>query len=188
VGRRSVQELVPSFEPETELERAISEDPELVAGLAWGKPRKGHPEGSVASHVEDLLSRLEETGESGERRALLRFIILVHDSLKCRVRDWLPKRGENHHAMRARRFAERYTDDERILSAIELHDRPYAIWRRLNRTGRLPERQFDDMMARVADPDLFLRFVELDQSTEGKNPKPIRWFREELRRRKLAAA
>lgn len=181
---RRADELVPSFEPETDLERALARDPELVAGLTWGRPRQGHPEGSVAAHVDDLLRRLERTGESGERRAMLRFICLVHDSLKYRARNWLPKRGENHHAMRARRFAERYTDDERILSAIELHDRPYAIWRRLRRTGRLDERAFDDMMARLADPELFLSFVELDQATEGKNPEPIRWFRDELKRRR----
>ena len=32
--------------------------------------------------------------------------------------------------MRARRFAERYTDDERLLATIELHDRPYNLWRK----------------------------------------------------------
>jgi HD domain-containing protein len=182
----TASELVPAFAPETELERALASDPELVAGLRWGKPRKGHPEGSVAAHVDDLLRRLEDSPDRGERRSMLRIIILVHDSLKYRVRDWLPKRGENHHAMLARRFAERYTQDERILSAIELHDRPYAIWRRMKRTGRLDERAFEEMMRRLPDPDLFLRFVELDQSAEGKNPEPIRWFREELSRRRAA--
>jgi hypothetical protein len=35
--------------------------------------------------------------------------------------------------------------------------------------------------------DLFLRFVELDGSTEGKNPEPLRWFQAELGRRGLFA-
>ena len=39
------------------------------------------------------------------------------------------------------------------------------------------------MLERLADPALFLRFVELDGSTEGKNPEPVRWLEEELRRR-----
>jgi hypothetical protein len=30
--------------------------------------------------------------------------------------------GENHHAMIARRFAERYVDDPKLLDVIELHD------------------------------------------------------------------
>ena len=169
--------------PESDLERALLDDPELREGLAWGEPRAGHPEGSIAAHVVDLLAKVDEMGEPDERRSLLRVIVIVHDAFKSRVRDWLPKTGENHHAMRARRFAERYTDDERILSTIELHDRPYAIWRRMKRKGALDERAFEDMMEKVADRELFLRFVELDGSTEGKKPEPIDWFRGELRRR-----
>jgi hypothetical protein len=89
--------------------------------------------------------------------------------------------------MRARRFAERYTDDERLLATIELHDRPYAIWRRMRRSGSLDERAFEDMMGKLEDPALFLAFVELDGSTEGKNPEPIDWFREQLRERGAVA-
>jgi hypothetical protein len=171
--------------PETELERSISRDPQLLAGLAWGNPRKGHPEGAVGAHVADLVEMIEGWGERGARRSALRFLALLHDSLKREVNNLLPKTGEKHHAMRARRLAERYTDDERLLAAIELHDRPYAIWRRMQRKGRLDERAFSEMLHRIPDPELFLRFVELDGSTEGKDPEPIRWFREELGRRGL---
>jgi hypothetical protein len=178
-----VSELIPGFEPQGELERGLVRDPTLLAGLAWGSPREGHPEGSVGAHVGDLLRRLEEWDEPEPRRSMLRFIALVHDSLKCRVKRWLPKTGENHHAMRARRFAERYTSDERLLGAIELHDRPYAIWRRRLRTGKHQDERIDAMLARLPDPGLFLRFVELDGSTPGKRSEPISWLRDELSRR-----
>jgi hypothetical protein len=36
------------------------------------------------------------------------------------------------------------------------------------------------MMKRIPDPELFLRFIELDASTEGKRPEPVEWFRDEL--------
>ncbi|HEX2234391.1 MAG TPA: hypothetical protein VHG69_13610 [Thermoleophilaceae bacterium] len=156
-----------------------------MEGLAWGEPREGHPEGSVGQHVADLLRTLESWEEPEPRRSHLRFIALVHDSQKNRVQNWRPRTGSNHHAARARRLAERYTDDERLLCAIEHHDRPYAIWRRMKRTGRDQDEQLDEMLAKVPDPTLFLRFVELDGSSEGKNPEPIRWFREELERRGL---
>jgi hypothetical protein len=39
------------------------------------------------------------------------------------------------------------------------------------------------MLERLPDRDLFVRFVELDGSTEGKNPEPIAWLKEELKRR-----
>jgi len=178
-------ELVPGFVPETELERAIGEDPQLLAGLAWGKPRRGHPEGTVGTHVADLLRKIEGDNHPSETRSLLRFVALVHDGFKYRVHEWLPRTGANHHAARARRFAERFTDDERLLATIEYHDGPYAIWRRMERRGKLDKRRLEEMLRHVPDPELFLLFIELDGSTEGKNPEPIRWFREELERRGL---
>jgi hypothetical protein len=178
-------ELIPGFEPETELERRLSSDPQLLRGLAWGEPRAGHPEGPVGTHVSHLLETLDVSGETGKRRERLRFIALVHDAFKSQVREALPRIGENHHAMRARRFAKRFTDDERVLATIELHDKPYALWRKLQRRGKLDERGFRRMMRRVPDAELFLRFIELDGSTEGKRPEPIEWFRDELVTRDL---
>jgi hypothetical protein len=179
----SAEESIPGFKPENERERALARDERVLRGLTWGKPRHGHPEGSVGAHVADLLRTLETWELPEPLRSDLRFIALVHDSLKREVKEWLPKTGENHHAMRARRLAEGYTDDERLLATIEQHDRPYAIWRRMRRKGRLDEPALEDMLARIPDPELFLRFVELDGSSEAKNPEPVRWLREELEKR-----
>lgn len=174
-----------SVAAETDLERALLEDPVLRAGLAWGKPRRGHPEGTVGAHVADLLEAIDRWGETGKRREELRFLALVHDSLKYKVSNWLPHIGENHHATRARRFAEGYTDDERLLATIEQHDRPYNIWRKAQRKGRADDHAVNEMIDRIPDLDLFLRFVELDGSTEGKNHEPIRWLKAELAQRGL---
>jgi hypothetical protein len=178
-------ELIPGFEPETDLEAAALREPDLRRGLAWGRPRRSHPEGRVGNHVADLLGEIDKTGETGERRSQLRFVAIVHDSFKRDVRRWLPRTGENHHAMRARRFAERLTDDERLLATIELHDRPYAIWRKLRRRRRPDERALEDLLARIPDHGLFLRFIEVDGASEAKKDKPIDWFREQLRERDL---
>jgi len=175
--------VIEGFEPENELERRVMEEPALLEGLAWGEPRAGHPEGAVGAHVADLLERLDREGVAGEERAVLRFVAIVHDAFKCKVRERLPRVGENHHAMRARRFAERFVDDERTLAVIELHDRPYALWRKMKRKGKLDDAAFRRMLGRIPDPALFLRFIELDGSTEGKRQEPIDWFREELRSR-----
>ena len=85
--------------------------------------------------------------------------------------------------MRARRFAERYTDDERLLSTLELHDRPYSLWRRCGARASSTSAALPACSERLADPALFLRFVELDGSTEGKNPEPVSGWGSELRRR-----
>jgi hypothetical protein len=183
-----VADLVPGFEPENDLERRLDADRRLVEGLAWGRPRKGHPEGAVANHLAHLLETIDEWGETGARRADLRFISLVHDAFKHAVRPLRPKSGENHHAMRARRFAEKYTDDERVLATIALHDRPYGLWRRRRWTAGVPRHKVDSMLARIPDLELFVRFVELDGSTEGKTAQPIDWLLEEIRRRGLTTA
>jgi hypothetical protein len=179
------RELIPGFSPETDLERLVTQEPALLEGLAWGEPRAGHPEGPVGVHVAHLLEQIDRDGLSGEQREVLRFIALVHDALKYKVRERLPRVGENHHAMRARRFAERFTDDERTLATIELHDRPYSIWRKLHRKGRLDESALERMLDRIPDKELFLRFIELDGSTEGKRAEPIEWLRDEMTRRGL---
>ena len=179
----AVAELLPGFVPESQLELSVLSEPDLLTGLAWGEPRFGHPEGAVAHHVADLLATLEGWEEPRGRRSALRFIALVHDGFKYEVRERLPKTWRNHHADRARRFAEDFTDDAAILSTIQHHDRPYAIWRKLKRTDKVDERQLAAMLEDIPDRDLFMRFVELDGSTAGKNPEPIHWFRKTLEQR-----
>ncbi|HEX8742521.1 MAG TPA: HD domain-containing protein [Thermoleophilaceae bacterium] len=180
--------LIAGFAAENALEDQVTSDPELLAGLAWGEPREAHPEGAVGNHVAELLETIDADGETGERRDQLRFIALVHDSFKYRQRDWLPRHGRNHHAFRARRFAERYTDDERLLATIELHDRPYHLWRKMRKRGKLDTDAFEDMLRRLPDPELFQRFIEVDGASEAKDPEPIRWLRAELEKRGLIAA
>jgi hypothetical protein len=168
----SVEELVPGFVPENELERALIAAPELRRGLAWGRPRFGHPEARVGLHVAAILDRI---GHDPRLRADLRLIALVHDSFKYAVTPGEPWSRENDHATLARRFAERFTNDERVLCAIELHDELFWIW---HNGG-------DDIapvLARVPDVELYFRFVELDSTTEGKDPSLLWWIRQALAR------
>jgi hypothetical protein len=168
----TIGQLVPGFWPETALERALAVDPVLLCGLAWGRPRPGHPEGTVGVHVGHILAGITEP--AGGHRRRLRFLALVHDALKHRVRPGVGRSPDNDHAVLARRFAERYTDDPRLLVALELHDEPYRIWR----SGADDARgTLQTVLGRVPDRALFLRFVELDGSTNGKDPRPLAWVR-----------
>ena len=181
IPAQEIGELVPGFRPETALELTLSHQPELLAGLSWGKPRPAHPEGAVGAHVASLLEQIDYRNEPRTTRAALRIVALAHDSFKYQVQQWLPRTGENYHAMRARRFVERFTTDEPMLATVELHDRPYHTWKRLNRTGRFDAARFEAMLNRNPDHELFLTFVEIDGASEAKDPEPIRWFRDQLR-------
>jgi hypothetical protein len=167
--------------PETDLERQLLSDSQLRAGLAWGSPQFGHPEGRVAAHVAQILDAIEQ---DDPRRRDLRFLAMVHDSFKAAVSADAPWSADNDHAVLARRFAERFTDDERLLLALELHDEPYWLWR------SAPDRDaaLGSMLARVPDVELFARFVELDAANEGKDLSFLWWFRRALANRGLLPA
>ena len=165
--------MVPSITPETELERKMLDDPRLRAGIEWGAPRFGHPEGLVGEHVATMLAAIPN---DDPLRGDLRFLTLTHDSFKAAVRPhqrWSPA---NDHATFARRFAERFTSDERLLSTLKLHDEPYWIWR----TAEAPEQALRRVLDRLPDSELFTRSVELDAANEGKDLTFLWWFRREL--------
>src|SRR4051812_11504565 len=166
---------------ETDLERALLADAELRRGLAWGAPRFGHPEGRVGEHVAHLLGAI---APDSPLRAELRLVALLHDSFKHLVRRGPAYSPDADHAVLARRFAERFIDDERVLATIELHDEPYWLWH--NQGG--DSDALTALLRRVPDRELFLAFVELDASTEGKDPSLLFWLRYTLAARGLWTA
>jgi hypothetical protein len=165
--------MAAAITPQTRLEQQLLADPRLRAGLEWGAPRSGHPEGRVADHVAAMLAAI---APDDPLRDDLRLLALVHDSFKAEVRAHEPWSPDNDHAMLGRRFAERYTSDERLLSTLELHDEPYWIWRHAG----APEQALRPLLERLPDPELFARFVELDAANEGKDLTFLWWFRREL--------
>ena len=162
------ERLLPGFVAESELERSLIADQSVRRGLAWGAARPGHPEGTVAHHVTNMLSHVARDDPD---RAALRALTLIHDAGKrfvVRSTTWTP---DSDHALIARRLLGAHTDDERLLDAVELHDAPYWRWK----TGRAG----DGILPKGRDVDLplFVRFVELDASTEGKDVSFLWWFR-----------
>jgi hypothetical protein len=163
-------DLLPGFRAENALEERLTSDPRILAGLAWGSPQPGHPEGRVGTHVAEMLRRIPL---DDPQRSDLRAITIVHDAAKVAVRReeaWSP---DNDHAVLARRLAEAHTEDDRLLTTIELHDEAYWCWRRQDGVDASAQQ----VLARVTDAALLARFVELDASTEGKDLSFLWWFR-----------
>jgi hypothetical protein len=165
------EDLVPGFTPQDEAEWAIACDPDIRRGWAFAVEGAGHPERLVGAHVAAILRNVGPDGEPA-----LRFLALVHDSMKWAVRRDMAWSPENDHAVLARRVAERHTSDPRLLQTTELHDEAYWIFRH---SPREPE-PLEALLARLPDTELYLRFVELDASTEGKEPTFLVWLRNEL--------
>ena len=161
--------------PETEIESRIAADAELLKGLAWKVPHPGHPERCVGHHVAAILEGISTTDPL---RADLRLIALVHDSFKHQVDSTVGYSNDNDHASVAARFAARFVDDPRVLVAVELHDELYWRWH----NGAT---DVDAVLVLVPDTSLYLRFVQLDASTEGKDPSFLWWLRHQLAARGL---
>lgn len=167
------------FDLETDLERRIAADPAWREGAEWGRARPGHPEGTIKAHVASVLQNVDEFYGESPFRARLRLIALVHDTFKFQVDRSQPRTGENHHAMRARRFAERYTSDEPVLDVIEMHDEAYNAWQNGNRDGKWEKarRRAAALIARLGETlPLYLAFYRCDNSTEGKEWGCFEWF------------
>jgi hypothetical protein len=165
--------------PENELERRIVADPEWRRGAAWGEPRPGHPEGGVEAHVADVLEQVDAVADGPEDRARLRLAALVHDTFKHQVDYSRPRSGPNHHAVLARRFAERYVEDPALLQAIELHDEAYNAWAKGERSGRwdLADARAHRLIETLGPQiGFYLRFYRADNATGTKSAEPLEWF------------
>jgi hypothetical protein len=165
--------VVPGFTAENELERAVAADPDIQRGWAFPVHGLGHPERLVGAHVAAILLNI---APGDPQRSTLRFIALVHDSMKWAVQRDRPWSPENDHALLARRVAERHTDDPTLLLTIELHDEAFWIFTR----KRDDADALDGLIARLPNVELYNRFVELDATTGGKDPTFLLWLRNEL--------
>ncbi len=165
-----MNEIKEMLKPETQLEEAIMDSPEFIEGVMHGKPRPGHPEGKVLYHVREVLDNVSKYSTASNRREL-RLIALIHDTFKNKVDGSLPKSGENHHGMIARRFAERFIHDLSVLNIIELHDEAHNAHRKLdvNRAKRLVSRLGSSL-------ETYLIFFKCDNETGDKEQDNIKWF------------
>lgn len=179
--------------PETDLERAIVSHPDFIEGAMWGKPRNGHPEGAVIYHIGEVLTNIDDLvsrplgqsrkgrveGDHPMHREKLRLIAIIHDTFKNKVDPTKPKQGENHHAMIARRFAEKFIDDPVTLDIIELHDEAYNAWCKGHRDGKWDKAKArgTDLIHRLGlSLDVYYFFFECDSYTGDKTDDSINWF------------
>jgi hypothetical protein len=169
------------FDLQNQLEQQIAGDPAWREGVAWGRPRPGHPEGAIKAHIADVLDNVDRFYGDSPLREALRLIALVHDTFKHQVDFDRPRTGENHHAMRARRFAERFIDDPAVLEVIELHDEAFNAWQLGNRDGKWDKAQAraERLIRRLGDAmPLYLAFYRCDNTTAGKDKDCLEWFRD----------
>lgn len=182
---------LPKILAKTVLELQIIQDSEWQAGLTYGKPRPGHPEGAVAFHINDVLANVyrEALPDDDHDWRRLRLIALIHDTFKYQVDRTRDQTGTNHHGWYARQFAEQYIDDQGVLEVIELHDEAYSAWLKSQRqpdAGTQRAERLIDRLQRIGDLyerahhrgclGLYLRFFRADNATGDKQRDSLDWF------------
>jgi hypothetical protein len=168
-----------------EITEKIIADPRYQRNVQYGEPRSGHPEGQVKYHIADLEENLEKLAShsiSEEDYWKLKILIHVHDTFKAEAIPDEPIISPNSHASLAKKFASEFVDDEDLLNMIQFHDVNFALWKQFAATGAYDVPRFENLLEIIQDWDLFLMFMIIDGSTEGKDPEKLRWFLGEIRK------
>lgn len=161
----------------------IVADPRYQNHLDWGKPREGHPEGTIRAHIAELERNLRRVKPviSPEYYWKLKVLIHTHDTFKGEARSGTAITDPRSHSSIAREFLSRYCQDEDLLNMVQYHDEGYALWRQVSERGKSNHR-FANLLTTIKDWNLFLWFNIIDGCTEGKSREPLVWFIEEVNR------
>jgi hypothetical protein len=162
----------------------IIADPRYQSNLDWGKPRSGHPEGTVRAHIAELERNLEilRSKVSDDYYWKLKVLIHTHDTFKAEAKPGVAITDPRSHASLARHFLSGYCSDQGLLSMVQFHDEGHALWKQFSAKGKYNEERFANLLATIQDWDLFLWFTIIDGCTEGKSRDQLRWFVNEVNR------
>lgn len=157
--------------------RSVQNDPRYRQNLDWGKPRSGHPEGSVRAHIEELegnLSKLPVAAGSQEHWKLM-LLIHVHDSFKKESCKGVAIGDPRSHASLARQFLVEHCSDPDLAQMVQWHDEPFALYRQETQKGSFNRDRLDALLRSILDWELFLMFLVIDGATAGKSREPLQW-------------
>lgn len=173
-----------NIQPFNETEEKVINDLEFQKGVQYGKPRPGHPEGKVLMHIIEVLKNIEDKFNENKLSqfayADLRFIAIVHDSFKYKVDKSKPKNGNNHHAVIAKNFANKFINNKSLLQIIENHDEAYNAYNVGAKKGKWKkaEERANFLIDNMIDINLFFIFYECDNNTGNKSNENVIWFKE----------
>lgn len=155
----------------------VRSDSRYQENLDWGKPRRGHPEGTMRAHIAELEGNLALLPVNRESETYWKLMVLihVHDTFKKDSRSGVPISDPNSHASLARRFLSEYCRDADLLQMVQLHDEPFALYRQQCFKGAVNPARLRDLLESIEDWELFLKFLLVDGFTAGKSPEPLEW-------------
>lgn len=171
--------------PSSPLESKLLDQKEFQFGLNWGIPRFGHPEGKVGLHIIEVLENIDKAGTDPATYQRLRLTALVHDTFKYKEAETKMNGKKINHGLIARRFMEKFIDDEITLSLIELHDEIYFSWRHEALENNLDKanKRLNRLLSRIGKDQLELHylFFRCDTMTGDKIQAPRLWIEQKIK-------
>jgi hypothetical protein len=160
----------------------LIQDPRYLANLDWGKPRHGHPEGTVRAHIAELEANLEALRPRlvGDEYWKLKLLIHAHDSFKAEAESGVAITNPRSHASLARSFLATHCPDPDLLTMVQYHDEPYALYRQSKSRGHYDSTRFQELLEAICDWNVFMAFSIIDGCTAGKSRKPLLWLFNEV--------
>jgi len=157
---------------------AIIADSRYLANLDWGKPRSGHPEGTVRAHIAEIEPNLDSLRSklTDEDYWKLKLLIHTHDSFKAESEPGVAITDPKSHASLARAFLATHCDDADLLAMVQYRDEPFALYRQFESKGKYNQGRMDALLKAIRDWNLFLAFNIIDGCTAGKSRKPLHWL------------
>lgn len=161
---------------------AVTRDERYLAHLDWGQPRRGHPEGTIRAHIDELERNLQRLRPrlSEEEACKLRLLIHTHDTFKAEGQAGVPIAHPRSHASLARAFLAEFCQDEDLLAMVQWHDEPYALYQQQKHRASIDADRFEELLAAIRDWNLFTAFLVIDGCTAGKDRGSLQWFLAEI--------
>lgn len=167
----------------TQATAKVIKDPVYLKNIEYGKPRDGHPEGTLKAHIEELLTNVAKLDEGVDDWMLQRlvFLVHVHDTFKANALSGSPITHPQSHASLAVAYAKQHTEDRGILNTLQFHDLNWAMWQKAKKMGGMlsigQRREIEELVALLNyDLPLYLLFTLVDGCVPGKEGDKAFWF------------
>lgn len=172
---------------------SIISHPLYKEGITYGRPRRGHAEGTVKAHICDLEINLHTLLAKAvvQKEQFWPLVILIHvhdtfkgESHKTRNEKNVAIEDPKSHASLAKEFLKQFLpNDTTLLNIVQYHDLGYAIYRNYKQKGKLNEMRIEEGLKKLSDLNLYLLFCIIDSCTPSKGREMIRWWVKEVNKR-----
>jgi len=157
---------------------AVVMDSRYLANLDWGEPREGHSEGTVRAHIQEIERNLEALRPrlAPHEYWKLKLLVHTHDTFKGESRPGVSIADPRSHASLAREFLSAYCNDKDLLTMVQYHDEPFALYRQYEAKGKYNHDRMGNLFNSIKDWNVFLAFNIIDGCTNSKSREPLYWF------------